>query len=70
MKQLYPALLALAVTQVLSSVQADTLDPVTIEDTVTINPNASEPEYYNRSRGVSADGGDSLSRFLVFLRVA
>jgi len=35
MKQLYPALLALAVTQVLSSVQADTLDPVTIEDTVT-----------------------------------
>jgi iron complex outermembrane receptor protein len=62
MKQLYPALLALAVTQVLSSVQADTLDPVTIEDTVTINPNASEPEYYNRSRGVSADGGDFLGQ--------
>jgi len=62
MKKIYPALLALAMSQSLGTVQADTLDPVIIKDTVIINPNASEPEYYNRSRGVSADGGDFLGQ--------
>ncbi len=62
MKKLYPALLAWAVSQSIGTVQADTLDPVIVKDTVIINPNASEPEFYNRSRGVSADGGDFLGQ--------
>jgi iron complex outermembrane receptor protein len=62
MKQITLGLIALAVSQSLATVNADTLDPIFVKDSVTINPNASEPEFYNRSRGVSADGGDFLGQ--------
>jgi len=62
MKQITSVIAVITLSQLLSTVNADTLDPVVVKDTVPINPNASEPEYYNRSRGISADGGDFLGQ--------
>lgn len=50
-------------TAVLSlPVAADVLAPVVVKETISINPNAAEPELYNATRGMPADGGDFLSQ--------
>jgi iron complex outermembrane receptor protein len=40
----------------------DELDSVIVQDTLDINPNASEPESYNRISPTSSDGGDFLTQ--------
>lgn len=44
------------------SVWAEELDTIIVQDTLEINPNASEPESYNRVSPTSSDGGDFLSQ--------
>lgn len=48
------------------SVWAEELDTIIVQDTLEINPNASEPESYNRVSPTSSDGGDFLSQINVF----
>jgi len=43
-------------------VWAEELDSIIVQDTLEINPNASEPESYNRVSPTSSDGGDFLSQ--------
>ena len=62
MKKTTAAIVILSLCQYGNYVNANTLDPIIVKDTVLINPNASEPEYFNRSRGISADGGDFLGQ--------
>ena len=40
----------------------DTLDNILIEDRISINPNTSEPEQYNRTKATSSDGGEFLTQ--------
>ena len=51
--------LSLAVS---SSILADELDSIIIEDVLTINPNSAEPEQYNRISPTSSDGGEFLTQ--------
>lgn len=44
----------------MNPVCADELQPVLIEESLPINPNASEPGDYNRTKAVAADGADFL----------
>ncbi len=54
---------ALSVSLMLTvSVWAEELDTIIVQDTLEINPNASEPESYNRVSPTSSDGGDFLSQ--------
>ncbi len=54
------SLLACAVTLALGTLQADELAPILVEESVPINPNVAEPDAYNSSKAVNADGADFL----------
>lgn len=54
------SLLALAIAQSLLTAQAEELSPITVQESVILNPNYAEPPEYNRSKATSADGGDFL----------
>ena len=45
-----------------TSVWAEELDSIIVQDTLEINPNTSEPESYNRVSPTSSDGGDFLTQ--------
>ena len=47
---------------VMTTTWADELDSIIVQDTLDINPNASEPESYNRVSPTSSDGGDFLTQ--------
>lgn len=55
-------LLGLAICAALTPVQAEQLPGISVEDTLSINPNTTTPEAYNRSQALSADGGDFLKQ--------
>ena len=46
----------------MTSVWAEELDSIIVQDTLEINPNAAEPESYNRVSPTSSDGGDFLTQ--------
>ncbi len=46
----------------MASVWGETLDDIIVQDTININPNASEPENIYRVKPTSSDGGDFLSQ--------
>ncbi len=55
------SLLACAITLALGTLQADELAPILVEEqAVPINPNVAEPDAYNSSKAVNADGADFL----------
>ncbi|HIP68629.1 MAG TPA: TonB-dependent copper receptor [Chromatiales bacterium] len=60
MKNFSRPLLGLSICTAVMAAQADELPTILIEESVAINPNASEPDRYNRTRGLSSDGGEFL----------
>ena len=60
MKNISRQVLGVSIFAALATAQADELPIIIIEDSVAINPNTSEPEYYNRTQALSSDGGEFL----------
>jgi iron complex outermembrane receptor protein len=61
-KKLILTPLAVAMAALSVSAMADELAPIVVKETIAINPNVSEPELYNATRGTPADGGDFLGQ--------
>ncbi len=56
-------MLFLSISIVVRSAAGDELEAVLVEGLLPINPNAVEPDVYNGTHAVAADGADFLRQF-------
>ena len=60
MKTLSKFIFGLLACATVIAIHADELPLILIEESITINPNLSEPDRYNRTQALSSDGGEFL----------